>query len=57
MSETKKRCKDHPKYRALEKPTVLCERCWQLYFGINEACIGTATLSRIERMCEPSDAR
>lgn len=25
-------CKKHPKYKAIRKPRVDCEPCWEMYF-------------------------
>ena len=25
------KCKKHPKYKAVRKPRVECERCWEMY--------------------------
>lgn len=31
-------CKDHPTYKGLDKPRVLCEACWHIWFGISSTC-------------------
>lgn len=35
----RKRCETHQGYRGIGKPRHACEQCWQIYFGLNEACI------------------
>jgi len=31
---THKTCKKHPKYRARQKPRVLCRDCWEMYWAV-----------------------
>lgn len=32
------KCKKHPKYKGLRKPTSGCETCWAIYLGMSQTC-------------------
>lgn len=34
-----RKCGMHPTYAGLARPKVLCEQCWQIWFGMSKTCV------------------